>query len=155
MELTVEDVEASEATGSHTAPISSSILHVEASDEVQQLVQNLVAIEESNDGEKANISNVILDPGDDLFFSEDMPMHKRQQNMKELDATKEKDYSDNLRNVYWKDNMYLFSRTQVIAHLETAEQKITNIDMLNHLKASILVVRSLHTSHEATTTQIN
>ena len=27
--------------------------------------------------------------------------------------------------------------------------------MLNHLKASTLVVRSLHTAHEATTTQIN
>ncbi|KAL8123577.1 hypothetical protein AgCh_011525 [Apium graveolens] len=75
-----------EAAGSHTAPISNSILHAEAGDEVQQLVQNPVVIEESNDGEEAHISNVIIDPEDDLFFPEDMPTHVRQHKLKELDA---------------------------------------------------------------------
>ena len=66
VELTAEGVESSEATGSYIAPISNSILHAEAGDEVQQLVQNPVAIEESNDDEEANVSNAIIDPEDDL-----------------------------------------------------------------------------------------
>ena len=94
VELTVEGMEAYEATGSHTSQISNSILNVESGDKVQQLVQNPVVIEESNDGEEANISNAIIDPEDDLFFPEDMPTHVRQQKMKELDAKKKQDYLD-------------------------------------------------------------
>ncbi|KAL8092030.1 hypothetical protein AgCh_034347 [Apium graveolens] len=96
VELTAEGVEASKATGSHTVQISNYILHAEAGDEVQQLVQNPIAIEESNVGEEANFSNAITDPEDDLFFLEDMHMHVRQQKMKELDARKKQDYFDNL-----------------------------------------------------------
>ncbi|KAL8103385.1 hypothetical protein AgCh_027814 [Apium graveolens] len=118
-------------------------------------VQNPVDIEESNDGEEANISNAIIDPEDDLFFPKDMPMHVRLQKMKELDAKKGKDYFDNLWNAHWKDDTYTISRTKVVMHLEITEQKIKNPDMLNHLKASNLVVRSLHTTQEATTSQIN
>ncbi|KAL8119997.1 hypothetical protein AgCh_017215 [Apium graveolens] len=39
-------------------------------------VQNLAAIEESNDGKETHLSNAMLDLANELFFPEDMPMHK-------------------------------------------------------------------------------
>ncbi|KAL8156635.1 hypothetical protein AgCh_001641 [Apium graveolens] len=77
VEFNDDCMEASEAVGSHTTPISDSILHAEAGDEVQQIVQDPVANEESNNGKEADISNVLIDPEDDLFFPEDMPNHVR------------------------------------------------------------------------------
>ena len=73
MEITVEGVEASKATGS----ISHSILHTEAEDKIQKLVQDPAAIEESNDGKETHVSNAMLDLQNDLFFPKDMPRHEK------------------------------------------------------------------------------
>ncbi|KAL8124233.1 hypothetical protein AgCh_012028 [Apium graveolens] len=117
VEITAEGVEASEATGS----ISHSILHNKTEDKIQILVQDPDAIEECNDGKETQISNAMLDLKNDIFFPEDMPMQVRQQKMKELDAKKKQDYSNNLRNAYWKDYTYHISRICAVEHLETTE----------------------------------
>ncbi|KAL8155659.1 hypothetical protein AgCh_000890 [Apium graveolens] len=74
VEIIADGVEASEAIGS----ISHSILHTEAEDKIQKLVQDPAAIEESNDGKETHVSNIMLDLENDLFFPEDMPIHEIQ-----------------------------------------------------------------------------
>ncbi|KAL8097561.1 hypothetical protein AgCh_030620 [Apium graveolens] len=82
VEITAEGVEASEATES----ISHSILHTEADDKVQKLVQDPTAIEESNDGKETHVYKAMLDLEDDLFFLEDMPMHEIQKQISPIVA---------------------------------------------------------------------
>ena len=72
-----------------------------------------------------------------------------------MDAKKKQDYFEEIWNAKWKDATYHISRKKSVEHLETTKQRILNPDMLNHPKASTLIVRSLHTAQEATTSQIN